>query len=214
MNMRDEICIYCGVRTADTRDHIPPKAILPKPHPDNLIVVPACHGCNNSFKVSDEEMRAYLTRLLLASNSPHVINLRKLTQRTFNKNYKLNRIFLGSISKVLPRGLIVKIDKDERLRHQRSIDRVIRALYFKAFKNTLTDDYVIEIFDIMKQQLPSMFDFMKSPSKKISIDDEIFYALYSEVVDIPGTSIWELYFYKTYVVRAVTYHKNFKSKIE
>ncbi|MDL2259727.1 hypothetical protein LJB99_02475 [Deltaproteobacteria bacterium OttesenSCG-928-K17] len=54
-----ESCVYCGV-SPETREHIPPKIFLDRPHPVDLPVVPACFNCNNQ-KSSDEE---YLSCLL------------------------------------------------------------------------------------------------------------------------------------------------------
>ena len=41
-------CLYCG-STADTKDHVPPKALLEKPYPKNCRTVPACKSCNLGF---------------------------------------------------------------------------------------------------------------------------------------------------------------------
>jgi hypothetical protein len=41
-----EACVYCGAH-ADTRDHVPPKLLLEKPLPPNLLTVPSCWKCNN-----------------------------------------------------------------------------------------------------------------------------------------------------------------------
>jgi hypothetical protein len=46
-------CIYCG-GLPETRDHVPSRALLDAPLPENLPVVDACRKCNNSFS-SDEE---------------------------------------------------------------------------------------------------------------------------------------------------------------
>lgn len=49
----DMRCIYCG-GVADTREHIPSKLFLRRPFPDNLLELPACKECNNSF--SEDEL--------------------------------------------------------------------------------------------------------------------------------------------------------------
>lgn len=41
-----QLCCYCGVRKATTKDHIPPKSIFNKPRPCDLITVPYCFECN------------------------------------------------------------------------------------------------------------------------------------------------------------------------
>lgn len=52
-------CIYCGDE-ATTRDHIPPQSFFPKPAPSNLVTVPACFKCNNTFSGDEEYLRTIL----------------------------------------------------------------------------------------------------------------------------------------------------------
>lgn len=61
-------CIYCGER-ADSREHIPSKAFLKKPFPENLYTVPACKKCNNSF--SQDELYTRIVIDTLQSTSIH-----------------------------------------------------------------------------------------------------------------------------------------------
>ena len=55
-----QLCIYCDSAVADTRDHVPPKLLLPKPWTSDLITVPACRPCNAGFQPLDEYFRATL----------------------------------------------------------------------------------------------------------------------------------------------------------
>lgn len=52
-------CIYCG-NHADTREHIPSKAFLEDPFPENLPTIPACFKCNNGFSADEEYVACYL----------------------------------------------------------------------------------------------------------------------------------------------------------
>lgn len=47
-------CVYCGIRIGETRDHVPPKALFPKPKPSNLVTVPCCEECRATQSVDDE----------------------------------------------------------------------------------------------------------------------------------------------------------------
>ena len=58
-------CVYCSTSDTSTRDHVPSKALLDEPFPENLPVVPACEACNNSFS-GDEEYLACLIDCVLA----------------------------------------------------------------------------------------------------------------------------------------------------
>jgi hypothetical protein len=58
--MSREKCGYCGTDKSVTVDHVPPKLLLMRPYPPNLITVPACFPCNQSFQKDDEYLRAML----------------------------------------------------------------------------------------------------------------------------------------------------------
>src|SRR3977135_329746 len=60
-------CAYCG-GIANTRDHVPPKAILRKPFPE-LITVPACRDCNEKWGAVDARFRNVLS-LILGEHTP------------------------------------------------------------------------------------------------------------------------------------------------
>jgi hypothetical protein len=55
--LKPQLCIYCNCAIADTVDHIPPKLLLAKPYPDNLLTVPSCLKCSASFQKHDEYTR-------------------------------------------------------------------------------------------------------------------------------------------------------------
>jgi hypothetical protein len=52
-------CVYCG-GVADTKDHTPPRGLLRKPLPSNLITLPACRKCNHGFSYDEKVVRAFL----------------------------------------------------------------------------------------------------------------------------------------------------------
>src|SRR5438105_6810660 len=64
-----ERCIYCGADKELTVDHVPPKLLLTRPYPENLITVPACFPCNQSFQKDDEYMRTMLSIDVRASKN-------------------------------------------------------------------------------------------------------------------------------------------------
>jgi hypothetical protein len=54
-------CAYCGEFLEITRDHIPPKSLFGRPHPSNLITVPACRPCHEECKKDDEYFHFAIT---------------------------------------------------------------------------------------------------------------------------------------------------------
>ncbi len=52
-------CIYCG-NPATTREHVPSKAFLQEPYPDNLPTIPACFACNNGYSEDENYVACFL----------------------------------------------------------------------------------------------------------------------------------------------------------
>lgn len=62
-------CSFCD-NVSNTKDHIPSKSLLEKPYPDNLITIPCCKTCNNSFSLDEEYFINVLTEI---SNNPNLV---------------------------------------------------------------------------------------------------------------------------------------------
>jgi len=52
-------CIYCG-KPATTREHVPSKAFLYEPFPENLPTMPACFDCNNGYSNDEKYVACFL----------------------------------------------------------------------------------------------------------------------------------------------------------
>ena len=66
-------CIHCEVHLLDvetTRDHVPSKALLNQPYPDNLPVVDICGGCNSGFSEDEEYLACFLASVVSDSTNP------------------------------------------------------------------------------------------------------------------------------------------------
>lgn len=72
--------LYCEKVGPITDDHVPPQGIFAKPHPDNLIKVPACKDCNGSFSQDDEYFRQ---KLVLNVEVYHHPATKQLADRVF-----------------------------------------------------------------------------------------------------------------------------------
>ena len=83
-----ELCALCGVNPACTRDHVPPKAIFPKPRPA-LITVPACFKCNNSASGLDDLFKVYLSMQTAENNDIARQLFTEKTTRTLQRNQNL-----------------------------------------------------------------------------------------------------------------------------
>lgn len=56
------VCTYCGKPDPDSRDHVPPKQLLPKPLASfpKPIIVPAHKSCNLGFRKDDEYFSSFI----------------------------------------------------------------------------------------------------------------------------------------------------------
>ena len=57
-----DMCVYCG-GAASTRDHVPPRCLLEKPFPDNLMTVPSCRDCNAAFSDDEQYLQIVLAQI-------------------------------------------------------------------------------------------------------------------------------------------------------
>jgi len=66
-------CIHCGalIGSVDTNeDHVPSRALLLKPYPDNLPVVRICRTCNDGFSADEEYLFLFLRCVLEGTTDP------------------------------------------------------------------------------------------------------------------------------------------------
>ena len=128
-------CYLCGL-DADTRDHIPPRGFFPKPWPENLLSVPCCTKCNNSYSLLDEQMRVFLASYEHANQSAKNI----AQQKIFTENSVKGRPFrtVASSLKTFP----IQIGNSFALGHTISatttdlfsfVERIIRGLVYEFY---------------------------------------------------------------------------------
>jgi hypothetical protein len=68
-----------------TVDHVPPKLLLERPLPPNLLTVPACESCNAGFKSDDEYTRTILGLDIHAGSHRAVISNLPAIVRSLDK---------------------------------------------------------------------------------------------------------------------------------
>ncbi|QQT24500.1 hypothetical protein [Sphingobacterium spiritivorum] len=122
-------CTYCDA-FADTRDHIPSKNILEKPYPNNLLTIPACKKCNQSFS-SDEEY--FLNVLVEISKNPNLLTRKMEGGSVFkarSRSYKLNARIQNSLVKMDDGKIYFKAETD---RIKRVIEKNALGLYVHKY---------------------------------------------------------------------------------
>jgi len=108
-------CAYCGAPPV-TRDHVPPKALLDKPYPDNLPVVGACASCNAGFSADDQYLACLLECTIHGSVAPEQLS-REQVRRT-----------LASRPAIRARLAAAQVRTDERSAFRAEVDRVNRMI--------------------------------------------------------------------------------------
>ena len=66
---RRDACVYCGA-LATSRDHVPPLCLLEKPLPHDLLTVPSCIDCNNSFSLDEQYLQVVIAQI---GNEPQLM---------------------------------------------------------------------------------------------------------------------------------------------
>ena len=146
-----ERCIYCGADEDLTVDHVPPKLLLMRPYPPNLITVPACRTCNQSFQKNDEYLRATLspdlrvTRNLAAQSNLDAVwrSLRKPEARDFAE-YLGSKASLTTILNQFgtPMGQVMELDYP---RLECAGLRLVRGLYFSEMGTPLPVEAKVKV---------------------------------------------------------------------
>src|SRR4030095_13901848 len=89
------VCVYCG-GGAETKDHAPPRCLLRRPLPSNLITLPSCTACNSGFSFAENVVKTVLT---LTSGHPELAAERQpdgRVHRALARDAKLRSIVEGS----------------------------------------------------------------------------------------------------------------------
>ena len=128
--MNSNICLYCGGKS-ETRDHIPTKGLLNKPFPNNLLTVPSCMECNNSF--SKDEV--YLITLLLTISESFTLLEKQEPNGHLDSAIDRKPLLYDSIIDSLTIGgdgkVFINIEQE---RVGRIVSKIACGIYSKEFK--------------------------------------------------------------------------------
>lgn len=121
-------CPHCGrslVPGSTSDDHIPSKALLDRPLPDNVHVVKTCVQCNNGFSSDEEYFAAFLGAVLSGSADPGE-QVTVTARMILSGNAKLRRAIEAARTK--------QIDSagNQRLTWQPDLERIRRVVVKNA----------------------------------------------------------------------------------
>jgi len=213
---QSNICYMCG-KPATTGDHIPPKAIYPDPKPTNLITVPACEQCNRDSSHDDEYFR-----MVVATANSQRPPARKLINQRIIKRARKRPALLQSLLRQARKvdlysegGIFLKqcpAFRYDRARMQRTVDKIVRGLFWLEQGYILGDNYVVKEFVLY---LPSpnknppppnrelQVGILSLPCKKVG-DGKVF--AYRCLIDprYAGVTGWFLEFFETTLIMVMT----------
>ena len=130
------ICIYCQIDEATTHDHVPPKQLLRKPYPTNLLTVPSCEKCNNGYSTDEEYFRLIIIGLLCHTPEAEMLFDGPLS-RSMNRRPNLEDLMFDALSP--EEGGVALHINDHRI--HRVADKIAKGLRFAA-KGLLTPPHI------------------------------------------------------------------------
>lgn len=215
-----QLCVFCGIERATTRDHIPPKGIFVRPRPNNLITVPASEKCNGGSSALDERF--------IADLGIHVSNGTRAGKRLFAEqvmitlrhNNKLSRKVTGRIKPInftTPEGTICgrgHIGEWDKEPHMKIIEKTIRGLYYHHYNQILDANYSVDtyFFDSLTEELQEISENWAFNSFG---DGDVIYKYTRAEENEETSSVWLFQFYGSHWAGGQTKKSgpvNFKKK--
>ena len=196
------MCAICGVREATTFDHLPPRAIFPKPRPSNLVTVPACLPCNHGASKHDEQFRVYLTMQTGPDNPQSKKLWKERSMATLRKNRKLHRMILQGMRPVEMRSdagiylgrrtaFLFPVEVYESV-----MQRTARGLYYHHFGEILGAQVRCEVSFLRSLDAEFLELSGNWPSADIGSGAVVY--RYSRAADAPLNSAWVFQFYEAH----------------
>ena len=183
------MCVYCGVASATTSDHVPPKQLLLKPYRPNLRTVPSCSACNEELSLDEEYFRLVVVGLFCHGSEADAVFDEPMT-RSFERRPQLEERMWASLGAEGGRPF-VQIDTT---RFIRVVTKIIRGLHFDRYKSFLPLEVPVKVQFFTSENLPQAvirafektgYDIIDSPSFAYSVKED----------DPAYSHIWHLVFF-------------------
>jgi hypothetical protein len=146
---KSSICVICGIRSATTAEHVPPRGFF-KDTVGQFRTVPACDICNNGSSEDDESLRNFISAQI-GKQTPGAKNLWEMgAHKSLLRSTKIRSALLSTLQEVA----VTNEDGSSttRLRfsvpvslYQRVFERVTRGLNFLHTGKILPIDILVRI---------------------------------------------------------------------
>lgn len=200
------VCVLCGSRPAETRDHVPPKGLF-KGLIADLITVPSCRPCNNGASSDDEDLRFYVSAQVGKPTHDAARLWDDGALKSFRRKAKLRNSVLPSLREVTVQDaegnsvvyetMLIPIGV-----YQSVFERTTRGLYFHHNDRILAPTTQVEVSVL--NRLPEGFDAELRLMSQNSIGGDAFiywHLISDESID---EGIWIYQFYGTHWIVAET----------
>lgn len=202
--MTNNLCIYCG-KTADTREHIPPKQFFKSTSNKPLITVPSCKVCNAGFQKDEDFFRQFYTSMLMERSSVAKQLMDGEISRSILRTPALGHQMFSQMKLVdaytkagLYKGKMTMytVSDSDRGRINRVVTKIIKGLFYHEFSKTIPEDWTIKIIWITpKVEKEQKLDEMaKQPFWRVIKEDT--FAYWVNYGPQTFQSIWLLDFFK------------------
>ena len=203
-----KLCIYCQSADATTDDHVPSKQLFPQPRPSDLITVPSCKECNDSWK-QDED---YFRSMILFGNSGISDKGRQIWDQKLRRMYangkdpglqkRVSKSF-KEVEVVTPSGLFVRNGlalEVDRHRIYRVIEKTVRGLYYFEHGQMLPASAKLETshsYQLFPQDESRLNRLLINMHAGTRTWPGIFEYKHVSATDQPTRTNWALLFYET-----------------
>lgn len=207
-------CYLCGLRSAETKDHLFPKALFNRPLPNNLPTLPACRQCNNRLSKDEEQFRLFLASGMAYESEAG----RRIWDERIRSALKGRRPGLKPLVRSMVK--IAKVESEsgtllgywpilEQNREpiNRILSKIVKGLYYLDTKQILPCD--VQILFGYDPEKPERFispplDVAIKEAKRTDYGDGVVSCWRNRMKDDPTASITWLRFYKDKLFMVIT----------
>jgi hypothetical protein len=212
-------CVYCGAQNPETKDHVPPKGIFPKPRPSNLITVPCCNKCHDGTSKDDEYFRDMIALRDDVHNHPKIQKIISNIMESLAKPEKqryASSLFKGTKAKrlITPSGLYVgngiffNVDIS---RLDKVVERTVKGLFWHEKKiiyplNGIVKSYYTDYLKLEDDFIDEIAKYFYNAEYR-EVDDGILKYYMAKGTD-DFNEIWVMNFFDKVVFLVFLIYKN------
>lgn len=193
---RSSKCYLCGTMDPSTRDHVPPRGFFPDPKPDNLITVPCCTKCNNSYAADEEAFRLFISVAEGVSPAGAWIRENKSLKSTLESSPKLVENIKRSMSTVMREGRLVDTLSLPAERGKRVLVKITKGLLAHYYPR-------LESLSLQYHAVGIKADKLNEPSLAVFRNKSVYdsrgqgvFQFRRVVFEATGAGVWIFVFYR------------------